>query len=125
MAASVSAEGRMNAPNNDAPMRLQSESGNHIYKPEGKLRLFHGDDIASVFEDGNIRIKTYRGQWVNYGGHDDEGFRFGDLRGRAAKDEALACYASASKADRVFLLPTDGSASQPDGSQPAPSQLNQ
>ncbi len=88
-----------------AQMRHQPESLNHNHNPEESLRLYHGGDLASVIEDGSIRIKTHSGEWVNYGGGDDAGFSFGELRGIEAKNAGLMRYASKSRT--IPSLPTE------------------
>lgn len=72
-----------------ATVSPQSEIENQSYKSELRNRLYHGKDLASVMCDGSIRIKTHSGQWVDYSGNDDEAFRFGVLRGSAARRAAL------------------------------------
>lgn len=79
---------------NDAPtvgarMIPQSDTYNHKHKPEKTLRLFHGKDLASVMEDGLIRIKSYSNSWVDWSGGDVEAFRFDELFGDEARKAAL------------------------------------
>ncbi|MDD5760361.1 MAG: helix-turn-helix domain-containing protein [Desulfobulbaceae bacterium] len=101
-----------------AHKRLQPESYNHNYKPESGRCLFHGKDLASVMPNGEIRIKTHTGQWVDYGGGDEEIFCFGNLRGTAARQAAIAYFKDKPRlkrgnGDMVYPLPTNGEALEP------------
>jgi hypothetical protein len=57
-------------------------------------RLYFDKDICSVMKDGLIRIKAHHGGWLDYGGSEDDKFRFGDLVGAEAKKTAIMKYAS-------------------------------
>lgn len=61
------------------------------YLPRGAL--FHRSDKCWVKEDG-IRIKTHTGEWMDYGGGDDEGFRYGNLIGKKALEAAIKRFRS-------------------------------
>ena len=75
-----------------APVQHKPDPLNQTHKPEA-LRLYHRNDLASVTNDGNIRIRIHTGQWVDCGGGDDDGFRFGNLRGAEARKAAIQRYA--------------------------------
>ena len=75
-----------------APVQHEPDPLNQTHKPEA-LRLYHRNDLASVADDGHIRIRIHTGQWVDYGGGDDDGFCFGNLHGPEARKAAIQRYA--------------------------------
>lgn len=74
------------------PVKHKPEPVNQNHKPEKAPRLYYGNDLASVLADGSIRLRIHTGAWVDYGGGDDDGFRFGDLRGVDARRAAVKRY---------------------------------
>lgn len=82
---------RTDAEDMAAPVHPHPEPKNQTQKPEA-VRLYHRSDLAIVSADGSIRIRTHTGAWVDYGGGDDDGFRFGDLRGVEARRAAVKRY---------------------------------
>ncbi len=83
----------MDAVSESAPLRHQLERYNQKHETEKPLRLYHGSDIASVMENGNIRIATQQG-WREYSGGDEDAFIFGHLRGTEARLAAVKKYGS-------------------------------
>ena len=87
-------------------MDPQLEFNNQTNQPFGRIRLFHGDDFAFVQPNGDIRIKTHNERWVDYGGGDDDRFRFGEYTGREARMRAVAHFSNHCKLDKLQSLPT-------------------
>lgn len=79
------------APGGRSPVSYKQEPMNHNQEPEGgRAQLFHRSDRCVIAESGRIRILTHAGTWMNYGGGDDEGFRYGSLVGTDARRAAEA-----------------------------------
>lgn len=63
------------------------------HKPEKPVRLFHRSELCSVTGE-TIKIQTPSGEWLSYGGGDEEGFRFKNLRGTEARKAAISYFSS-------------------------------
>lgn len=61
------------------------------HKPERRARLFHRSELCSVTGE-TIKIHTPSGEWLPYGGGDEEGFRFKNLRGTEARKAAISYF---------------------------------
>lgn len=81
--------------------RLSGSRLNHHREPDTekhyqggrkKRVLYHGGDRCFINEDGDIRIFSNAGAWVDYGGGDDDAFTFGDIHGVNAKHAAISHF---------------------------------
>lgn len=71
-------------------MGHQPDTKNQNQEPEGRRKLFHRSDLCTLDGSGHVRILTHRGEWLPYGGGDDDGFRYGNLVGTEARRAAEA-----------------------------------